>query len=173
MNRHSLPVAIAALTVVAAGCGSSGQSTKGGVSPASGTHPAAAPAAPHELLGQYTRFVTKADIARTQKKRSELGPHQQKPKPAPALMTFEPAALTVRDPAAKFVVQLDYAATPAGGLVIRGYQHPDVGSFCGPEVPQNATYRWKVSGKKLTVRAVADPCADRDSTLTGTWTRKG
>ena len=86
-------------------------------------------------------------------------------------MFLEPGALTTRDPAAKFVVQQDYSATSGGKLVIRGYQHPEVGSFCGPEVPQNAIYTWKVVGAKLELRAAGDPCADRDSVLTGTWTR--
>jgi hypothetical protein len=157
------------LAVAAAGCGSS----DGKKTPATQTSAATAPSPPHALLGKYQRFVSKADIERTQKKRSELGPNQEKPKPAVMLLFLDPGTLTTRDPRATFVVQQDYTATSAGKLVIRGYQHPDVGSFCGPEIPQNATYAWKVAGGNLKLRAVGDPCADRDSTLTGTWTRKG
>jgi hypothetical protein len=170
MNRTTLPAAATAIAVAAAGCGSSDDSADKG---ATTTRPAAATTpAPSELSGQYARFVSKADIERTQKSRSELGPNQEKPKPEQALLTFEPKAMTTRDPKATFVVQQDYSATPDGKLVIRGYQHPEVGAFCGPEIPQNATYTWKADGDRLVLRASSDPCADRDSTLTGTWTRK-
>ncbi|MEA2386128.1 MAG: hypothetical protein QOJ22_302 [Thermoleophilaceae bacterium] len=67
------------------------------------------------------------------------------------------------------MVQQDYTATDSGQLTIRGYQHPEEGSFCGPEIAQNAAYTWKKAGDKLILRAVTDPCADRDSTLAGTW----
>jgi hypothetical protein len=168
MNRTTLPLTAAAIALAAAGCGSTKEATSKNASSTT----AAAASTPHELLAQWTRFVTKADIERTKKKRSELGPNQETPKPQTTLMTFEPKALTTRDPRATFVVQQDYKATPEGKLAILGYQHPEVGSFCGPEIPQNATYTWKLAGAKLVVRAVSDPCADRDSTLTGTWTRK-
>jgi hypothetical protein len=170
MNRHVLPVAVTALAVAASGCGS-GDDAK--TTAASSTAAQVKPAAtPQELLGTYSRAVSKADIERTTKKRSELGPDQEKPKPGVSVLFVEPAALTVRDPKATFVVQQDYSATGAGKLAIRGYQHPDRGSFCGPEVPQNASYTWKAAGDKLTLSAVDDPCADRDSTLTGVWVRK-
>jgi hypothetical protein len=170
MNRHTLTAAASAIAVTAAGCGSSEDSAD---KSATTTRPAAATApAPSAPSGQYTRFVSKADIERTQRKRSELGPDQEKPKPETALLTFEPQALTTRDPKATFVVQQDYSASPDGKLVIRGYQHPESGAFCGPEIPQNATYTWKATGDKLVLRASSDQCADRDSTLTGSWTRK-
>jgi hypothetical protein len=168
MNRTTLPLTAAAIALAATGCGSANKAAT--ATNASST--TAATSTPHELLAQWTRFVSKADIARTEKKRSELGPNQEAPKPSTALMTFEPKALTTRDPRATFVVQQDYQATPDGKLAILGYQHPEVGAFCGPEIPQNASYTWKLAGGKLVVRAVSDPCADRDSTLTGTWTRK-
>jgi hypothetical protein len=160
---------LSVVAITAAGCGSSDSKT-----PATNASnaPKTSTSAPPALLGQYQRFVSKADIERTEKKRSELGPNQEKPKPAVTLLFLEPGTLTTRDPKATFVVQQDYSATSGGKLVIRGYQHPDVGSFCGPEVPQNASYTWKKTGDKLSLRAVGDPCADRDSTLTGTWSRK-
>jgi hypothetical protein len=172
MNRRAFPIAAAALALAAAGCGSD-DSGSGHAATAStpGTGTTTTAGLPPGLAGSFKRAVTKADIARTQKKRSELGPHQEKPKPEEALLFVEPGALTVRNPKATFVVQQDFAAG-AGTLTIRGYQHPEVGAFCGPEVPQNATYSWKAAGDRLTLRAVNDPCADRDSTLTGAWTRK-
>jgi hypothetical protein len=171
MKRYTtLTVTAAALAVAIPGCGSSDTSSSNA---ATTTRAAAATAStPSELLGQWTRFVTKADIARTQRKRSELGPNQETPKPETALMTFEPKALTTRNPKASFVVQHDYKASADGKLVILGYQHPETGSFCGPEVPQNASYSWKLNGDKLVLRAVSDQCADRDSTFSGSWTRR-
>jgi hypothetical protein len=171
MNRTTLTAAATAAVLAATGCGSDDEASKT-VAASAATTTAPAGSTPNELLAQWTRVVSKADIDRTQKTRSELGPHQEKPKPSRALMTFEPKALTTRDPAATFVVQQDYKAAPDGKLVILGYQHPEIGAFCGPEIPQNATYRWKLAGTKLILRATSDPCADRDSTLTGTWTRK-
>jgi hypothetical protein len=164
-------MAVAALALVAVGCGSddkkSDQTAATNTTAASTTGAALPPG----LAGSYARSVTKADIDRTQKARSELGPNEEKPKPQAALLFVEPGTLTVRNPKATFVVQQDYAAS-AGKLTIKGYQHPEVGAFCGPEVPQNAMYTWMADGDKLTLRATADPCADRDSTLTGVWTRK-
>jgi hypothetical protein len=169
MNRYAFTSAIAAAALVTAGCGSSDDSKKTAVTT---TTQAAATSPPQALAGSYERDVTRADIERTQKKRSELGPKQEKPKPEHALLFIEPAGITERDPKATFVVQQDYTATAEGKLTIHGYQHPEEGAYCGPEVPQNATYSWKRAGDKLTLRAVSDPCADRDSTFTGTWTVK-
>lgn len=174
MNRHAIPAAAAAVAIAVAGCGSNDGSNDTGAATAATTTTATsqAPGLPASLAGSYSRAVTKADIERTQKKRSEVGPDQEPPKPDKSLLFFEPKAMTSRTPSADFVVQQDYSATNDGKLVIRGYQHPEVGAFCGPEVAQNATYTWKASGDKLTLAAVKDPCADRDSTLTGVWTRK-
>jgi hypothetical protein len=174
MNRFTIPATAAALTLVVAGCGSGDDPKDSGAATAAATTTSTSQASglPSQLAGSYTRSVSKADIERTQAKRSEAGPNQEKPKPERALLFFEPKAMTTRNPSADFVVQQDYSASPDGKLVIRGYQNPEAGAFCGPEIPQNATYTWKVAGDKLTLRAVKDPCADRDSTLTGVWARK-
>jgi hypothetical protein len=172
MNRIAIPVAVAALAIVPAGCGSDDESATATTTKTTAAAQPKQSGLPSDLAGNYTRFVSKADIERTQKTRSEAGPNQEKPKPERALLFLAPAGMTVRNEKADFVVQQDYSATEDGQIAIRGYQHPEAGSFCGPEIPQNATYTWKVSGDKLTLRAVKDPCADRDSTVTGTWTRK-
>src|SRR3954470_13668368 len=173
MNRHAIPAAAAAVAIAVAGCGSDDSKDAGAATAATTTTATSqAPGLPASLAGSYTRFVSKADIDRTQKHRSELGSKQEKPKPSKALLFFEPKAMTTRTPSGDFVVQQDYSATDDGKLVIRGYQQPEAGAFCGPEVAQNAGYTWKASGDKLTLTAVKDPCADRDSTLTGVWTRK-
>ena len=174
MNRRAFPAAATALALVAAGCGSDDKTSDqpaASSTTAASTTAAAGTALPPGLAGSFQRAVTTADIDRTQKKRSEIGPNQEKPKPEGALLFVEPGTLTVRNSKATFVVQQDYSAS-AGRLTIRGYQHPEVGAFCGPEVPQNATYAWKSDGDKLTLRVIADPCADRDSTLTGVWTKR-
>jgi hypothetical protein len=174
MNRHAIPAAAAALAIVAAGCGSNGSKKDTGAATAASTKTGTSQPStlPPGLAGSYTRFVSKADIKRTKAKRSEVGPNQSAPKPERFLLFFDPSAMTARTPSGDYVVQHDYSASTDGQLVIRGYQHPDVGAFCGPEIAQNATYTWKLSGDKLTLRAVKDPCADRDSTLTGVWSRK-
>jgi hypothetical protein len=173
MNRIAIPIAVAALAVVPAGCGSGdskdSSAATAATKPAGTTQPSSLPA---QLAGGYTRYVSRADIERTQKKRSEVGRNQTKPKPERYLLFFEAGGVTVRTPKADFVVPEDYSATDDGRLVIRGYQHPEAGAFCGPEIAQNASYTWKVSGDKLTLRAVKDPCADRDSTLAGVWSRR-
>jgi hypothetical protein len=173
MNRLAIPIAVATLAIVPAGCGSDDESA---TATTTKTTAAAAQQAqsglPSELAGSYTRYVTKADIERTQATRSEVGPNQEKPKPERSLLFLEPTGMTTRNEKADFVVQQDYSASDDGQLVIRGYKNPEAGAFCGPEIAQNATYSWKVSGDKLTLRAVKDPCADRDSTLAGVWSRK-
>jgi hypothetical protein len=50
--------------------------------------------------------------------------------------------------------------------------HPEQGTFCDVQVVQTAAYRWRVSGSALTLTASDDTCADRDSILTGRWTKK-
>ena len=171
MTRSATAAAVAIAVLGVAGCGSSKSDDKSTAAKPPSTAPATAKVPP-ELLGSYTRKVTQADIDRTQRKRSEVGPNQEKPKPSRALAFFEAGGLSTRDPAGEFVVQQDYSASADGKLEIRGYQHPEVGAFCGPEIAQNATYAWKASGSTLTLKAIDDPCADRDSTLSGVWKRK-
>jgi hypothetical protein len=155
--------------LAAAGCGSSSDSSsKAGASTSTATT-TAKPAAP--FAGTYVRKVTQADIARTERVRNEAGPNQERPKPSRATMSVTADGLSFTAAHAPRIA-LDYSATPDGKLEIRGYQAPQVGAFCGPDVPQNATYLWRKSATGVTLRAVRDQCADRDSTLSGTWTRK-
>ncbi len=84
-------IAVAALALAAPGCGSSKKTAAKRV--ASTT---SAAAVPQDLAGAYKRFVSQADIQRTQKKRSELGPNQSKPKPEMTLLFIEPWHLTTR-----------------------------------------------------------------------------
>ena len=58
-------------------------------------------------------------------------------------------------------------------LRLTSYVNPDVGTFCGIEIPAQGEYTFEAAGSSLRLRPQgADACADRDSILTGTW-RKG
>jgi hypothetical protein len=154
-----------------AGCGSN-QHTTSPTTPAADSAATATQAAPPSLLGTYERTVTRANIKRTARIRNE-GPGQNPPSPGPARLVITKTAMTFVDPTAQppFSIEEDITATPGGRLAIDGYVHPDKGSFCGPEVPQNASYKWTRAGDVLRLKAVTDRCADRDSILTGTWRR--
>ena len=76
------------------------------------------------------------------------------------------------DLGARLTVLQDYSATSDGAFRVGAYQRPERGSFCGPDVPQTASYKWKLSGDDLTLEATQDACADRDSSLTGVWKRQ-
>jgi hypothetical protein len=71
-----------------------------------------------------------------------------------------------------FAVAMDMDASASGKLDLSTYVDPGKGAFCGPEIPAPASYSWKLQGRTLVLRAQKDPCADRDSTLAGKWTRR-
>lgn len=120
------------------------------------------------LTGTWVRTVTKADIARTSKFRNE-GPGQTPPPPGVVHLTFSTHSFRFVD-FTGFAISQTYATT-AGRLTIKAYVNPAKGSFCGPEIPQNASYTWSIARRTLTLKAKEDRCADRDSLLTGRWTR--
>jgi hypothetical protein len=156
--------------LLAPGCGSSGAAEPDASQPAASPSVATV-GAPHGFLGTYERTVSPADIARTAKFRHE-GPGQEPPSPGRARLIITRSSVTfvvLTEP--PLSIQEDYSATADGRLVINGYTHPDVGSFCGPEIPQNASYTWSRSGDQIRIQSVSDRCADRDSSLTGMWTR--
>jgi hypothetical protein len=70
-----------------------------------------------------------------------------------------------------FGIGQTYSATPTHRLNVIAYTNPGKGAFCGPEIPQNASYKWSISGRTLTLKATSDRCADRDTVLGGRWTR--
>jgi hypothetical protein len=147
---------------VLAGCGSSDEEA---AAPARTT---SAPA----LSGSFEREMTKADIARTDARRDESGPGQEKPEPGPLELTLEDGTLAMTDVGAGFTIRQDFSATSDGELRLGAYQAPDQGAFCGPDIPATATYTWKLSGDELTLAPKQDACADRDSSLTGDWKRR-
>ena len=168
----ALATVLAAAGLALAGCGSDDENSANNepqAPPPTATTTASAPAIPNDLLGTYERRVTRDDIERTQKTRDESGPNQEKPVPGPARLVISASALKFTDLTAKppFTIEQSISAT-ADRLTLEAYIRPDKGSFCGPEIPQNASYRWERDGAALRLSADADPCADRDSSLTGT-----
>ncbi len=172
-TRRALVAAVAAAGLGVAGCGSDDDDPVATSTQPATTSAAAAPAGAvaAELRGTYERRVTRADIARTAKIRDESGPNQHVPPPGVKRLVIDGAKLRVEDPAPKPPVVVEQSITATGDqLAIEAYIRPERGSFCGPEIPQNATYRWARDGAVLRLEAVGDTCADRDSLLTGDWT---
>ena len=124
------------------------------------------------LVGEYRRALTEADITRTENVRREAGPNQGRPEPGPLELTLSDGTLKLVDLGADVTVLQDFSATSDGAFRIGAYQRPEEGSFCGPDIPQTATYAWKLEGDVLTLKAQQDRCADRDSVLTGDWKRR-
>jgi hypothetical protein len=156
-------VVLPALVALATGCGSDEEASQ-----ASQPTTTSAPS----LAGAYERTLTHADIERTDHLRDESLPGQQKPQPGRLKLALEDGTLTMIDVGAGVTIRQDYSATSDGAFRIGAYQAPDQGSFCGPDVPQTASYRWRQSGDVLTLKAVQDECADRDSSLGGQWERR-
>ena len=173
MRIRPLPTLVCAGTLaalLAPGCGSSGGAGSAASEPR-GAPESATSAVPQELLGTYERTVSRADIARTAKFRHE-GPGQEPPTPGRVRLVITRSGIdfvVLADP--PLSIREDFTATADGRLAINGYTRPDVGSFCGPEIPQNASYTWTPTGGAIQLRSVSDRCADRDSSLTGTWSR--
>lgn len=171
MNRRlwRTVAAAATLAVLAVGCGSDDGGTGDG-----GSTTEASNSATSTLAGEYGRTMTAADVARTedvrQEAQQEAGSNQEPPEPGPLTLTLTDGTLilTGRDGAGVTVYQ-DFSATSDGDFRLGAYQNPELGSFCGPEVPQTASYSWELSGDVLELRATQDRCADRDSILSGAW----
>ena len=97
---------------------------------------------------------------------------RSRPNTGPLALTLTDGTLKLVDRGAGVTILQDFSATTDGALRIGAYQHPERGSFCGPEVPETASYTWRVAGGVLTLAASDDPCADRDASLSGAWTRR-
>jgi hypothetical protein len=119
-------------------------------------------------VGSYSRIVTKADMARTKSFRHE-GPGQEGPPTGRYRLVVNARSFHIVDPTG-FVIAQTYA-TRAGTFTIKAYVDPSKGSFCGPDVPQNASYKWRATSKTLALKPTDDRCADRNSILGGVWTK--
>ena len=169
VRRSKMVVATVALAALLAGCGSDDDDA------AKSPQATATTTATSGLVGEYRRTLTAADIERTddvrQGARQEAGPAQERPEPGPQALQLRDGTLELVDLGAKLTVRQDFSATSDGAFRIGAYQRPEQGSFCGPDIAQTAAYTWKLAGDVLTLKAKQDPCADRDSVLSGDWKR--
>jgi hypothetical protein len=163
--------ATAVLAAAACGCGSDDANDAGGATTKATKAANGSGSATSSLVGSYGRRLTRADIERTDRLRKE-GPNQEKPGPGPQELTFSEGTLKLISPHPQVTILQDFSATSDGALRIGAYQRPDKGSFCGPDVPQTASYTWSLDGDVLTLKAKEDECADRDSILSGSWKRR-
>jgi hypothetical protein len=160
---------IVAAALVAGGCGSSKSNDD---KPASTGSPAAtqSAAAPY---GLYVRTMTKQDVARTAGRRDEHGPKESAPPTGRYRLVIARGAaqdvIKVTDPSG-FTIDMDMSVVP-GSMRLTSYVDPNRAAFCGPEVPAPATYSFEASSSSLRLAPNGDPCADRDSMLTGTWSK--
>ncbi len=173
-NRPLYLMLTAALALTGAGCGSDDDKADTAPTPAAKA-PATTKAAAAAPYGIYMRTMTKADLARTAKLRDEHGPNQQTPPPGRYRLVIAKGAgqdvLKVNMPGAAddFTVGMDVSAEPSS-LFLSDYVDPSKGAFCGPEIPAAVGYKVARSGDTLRLAPESsDPCADRDSILTGTW----
>jgi hypothetical protein len=168
MRTRTSLVSAAIFAALAAGCGSDDEQEAG---TSSATATATSVSATARLVGTYEREVTSADIERTAHLR-EAAAGQTKPEPGSVRLALAEGTLKMTDPRADLTILQDFSATSDGAFRIGAYQQPETGSFCGPEISQTASYRWRLSGDVLTLKAQLDECADRDSVLGGEWKRR-
>ncbi|HEY6694768.1 MAG TPA: hypothetical protein VI006_18090 [Solirubrobacteraceae bacterium] len=171
MTNRTIPIILAASAALAAGCGSGDDPESNAAKPAATA--AAKIAAPY---GTYVREVNKADLARTDDHRDESGPHQSLPPVGEYRLVIAQGAgqdvIKVTDSSDEpTTIAMDLTAED-GLLRLTSYVNPDVGAFCGPEIAAPARYTFEASGSTLALEpSRPDLCADRDSILTGTWTK--
>lgn len=169
-THHALaPLAALALTLGACG----GDDAQPAAARATGTPASVMP------YGTYARTVRQADIDRTQKTRrasqQEAGPNMEPPSTGDVRLVLSKSdagdILKVVD-SSGFAIDM-YAEARAGTIALDDYVDPSKGAFCGPEVAVRSSYRFEVTGSGLEIEASpADPCADRDTVLTGTWVKR-
>jgi hypothetical protein len=123
-----------------------------------------------DLLGTYERTVTKADIARTADMVVK-DPNFEPTPPGPHRLVIEDGVFRTVDLSDNFTIAQYVTASDEGNFDIGNYVDPGKGAFCGQSVPQAAIYSWALEGDVLTLTAVSESCADRDSVLTGEWKR--
>jgi hypothetical protein len=171
MTNRTIPIILAASAALAAGCGSGDDTEPNAAKPAATA--AAKISAPY---GTYVREVNKADLARTDEHRDESGPHQSLPPVGEYRLVIAQGAgqdvIKVTDSSDEpTTIAMDLTAED-GLLRLTSYVNPEVGAFCGPEIAAPARYTFEASGSTLALEpSRPDLCADRDSILTGTWTK--
>jgi hypothetical protein len=170
-TRLATAAAALAATIVVAACGGDDEQAPS-TTKAAATKPAGSSAA--GVYGTYHRRVTRADIARTTSHRDESGPNQETIPAGLYRLTIARGTgqdvLKAADPT-DFVIAMDITLDGSGVLRATSYVDPSQGAFCGPQIPAPARYAYVSRNGELELHANADPCADRDSILTGVWRR--
>lgn len=171
MTTRSIPMLLASAAIIAAGCGADDEASK----PAPSASNAAAKTATLPY-GTYERRVTAADVKRTATKRDEHGPHQETPGTGRYRLVIAqgPKQDVVKAIGPDgFPIAMDAKSEPDQVLAMPSYVNPAEGAFCGPEVPASGRYRFSADGGTLTLEpSRPDQCADRDTVLTGSWTKR-
>jgi hypothetical protein len=129
--------------------------------------------APSAVVGRFTRKVTPADIARTQRFRHEP-PDEVLPTGTWVLHVARNGLISFDDPNGSGGNEA-FTATPAGALTFQGpanWMSPPArqGSFCGVE--PDGSWRWSAHGHVLVLTPNHDTCADRNALFGGTWKRR-
>lgn len=164
---YRVPTFLVATALLAGGCGGSSSGDKPATSGSSAAEASATP------YGLYVRTVTRRDIARTAKLRDEHGPNQSTPSAGRYRLVIAKGTgqdvIKVTGPDG-FTIDMDMNVVP-GALKLTSYVDPTRASFCGPEIAAQTTYTFRAASSSLRLAPNEDPCADRDSLLTGTWSK--
>ena len=172
MTKLTFPVVLAIAAVAFAGCGSDDDTTTAASTGTAASTTTSSGGAPY---GTYTRTVSQGDIDRTKELRDEHGPNQEAPATGPARLVIAKGSgqdvIRAIDPK-DFAIAQD-VNVKGDTLELTSYVDPTQGAYCGPEISAAAAYTFTASGSTLVLKpAKADPCADRDATLTGTWRKR-
>ena len=130
---------------------------------------------PRQVLGRWTRSVTAAEVARTQRSRS---PADGSPLPTGTWRVRVGVNGVARytGPAPGHELTVGQVRFEPGGRLVVGneipnFPHASKGGFCRDSVG-DGIYHWSIDGHALTVRVVSDrQCANRNSFWNGTFTR--
>ena len=155
--RSTLIPCLALLALALSGCGGSDE---GGATSAA-TATTAPSALPDELVGSYTRTLTKRDI------RKAGGSLEGPPEGLPAGetgLTIEPDGVVFATHADRGDETLKFAVT-SDRIEVTG------GEYC-EDPAASANYRWEATDEELTLTPIDNDCPDRQAVLTGTWTRE-
>ncbi len=171
MTTRNLSIILTSACVAILGCGSDDEQAR----PAAERPPTATAPAATAPYGTYVRQVSQQDLARTAELRGEYGPNQQLPPRGRYRLVIAQGAgqdvLKAVDPEG-FTIAQDITAQ-GRRIRLTSYVDPAKASFCGPEIAAQAEYAASANGDELVLKpASPDPCADRDSILTGTWRKE-
>ncbi len=152
--------ALIALLLLASGCGSNGEEAET-TAARDTTEPADA------VLGDYEREMTQEDIERTAETRRK---GEQTPNPGTVRLVVRDGVMQVFVPEG-FSISQELTIT-ADEWRIGPYIGSGMDAFC-PTGDRPATYAWELEDNELMLTPKDEGCADRDSTLTGTWAKTG